>query len=69
MITYNRVGRNRTETGPAQRIPYAPSGVNLVVKDLIQLDAKEVGFDVCGSTTSVALHTDTGHPIPMSNRP
>ena len=43
--------------------------VSLVVQDLIRPDGKEVEFDAPGLTTSVALHTDIGHPIPMSERP
>ena len=42
---------------------------SLIVQDLIRLGGEKVEFDVSGLTTSVALHIDTDHLIPMSNRP
>ena len=42
---------------------------SLIVQDLLRLGGEKVGFDAPGLTTSVALYIDTGHLIPMSNRP
>ena len=42
---------------------------SLVVHGLIRLGGEKVEFNASGLATSVALHIDTGHLIPMSNRP
>ena len=42
---------------------------SLVFQDLLRLGGEKAEFYTRSLTTSVALHIDTGHLIPMSNRP